>query len=117
MVAGCARGKVIGVLIRCVVGEGLVAAFAAGLEELAVHVVEILGAGAFVEVVYVLCAEVEAVWHLVFELGEREVGCVGLGRFGVSAALGVEVPDEGWVGLPGFRGGYLLHAVAVPEAS
>jgi len=99
------------------VGEGDVAAGAAGLEELAVHVVEVLRAGALVEVVYILGAEVEAVGHLAFEIGEGEVAGVGLGRESVSAAHGVEAPDEGWVGVPGFGGGYIFYAMTVPEAA
>jgi hypothetical protein len=47
-------------LVEGVVGERLVAARAAGFEEAAVHVVDAVGAGALVEVVYVLGAEIEA---------------------------------------------------------
>lgn len=47
--------------VEGLVGEGLVATGAAGLEEAAVHVVDACGAGALVEVVDVLGAEVEAV--------------------------------------------------------
>ena len=99
------------------VGEGSVAAGAAGLEELAVHVVDVAGAGALVEVVDILGAEVEAAGHAAFEFGEGEVAGVGLGGEGVAAAHGVEAPDQGWVGLPGFGGGYVFDAMAVPEAA
>jgi hypothetical protein len=60
-VAGFADGKVIWFVIEGLVGEGFVGTSAAGLEEGAVHVVDATGAGALVEVVYVLGAEVEAV--------------------------------------------------------
>ena len=68
-------------------------ASAAGLEETAVHVVDAVGAGALVEVVYVLGAEVEAVAESFFDFCEGFVGGVGLGGEGVAAALGVEAPD------------------------
>ena len=45
------------------------------------------------------------------------MGGVGLGGEGVAAALGVEAPDESGVGLPGFGGGDVFDAMAVPEAS
>ena len=60
-VAGFANGEIVGVLIEGLVGEVFVRTSAAGLEEAAVHVVDAVGAGALVEVVYVLGAEVEAV--------------------------------------------------------
>ncbi len=113
--AGLAGGE--GGVVEGLVGEGLVAAGAAGLEELAMHVVEVVGAGALVEVVYILGAEVEAVGHAAFEIGEGEVAGVGLGRDSVPAAHGVEAPDEGGVGLPGFGGGYVFYAMAVPETA
>ena len=100
-----------------VIREGMVAAGAAGFEELAVHVVEVVGAGALVEVVYVLGAEVEAAGHLALEVGEGEVAGVGLGGEGVAAAHGVEAPDQGWVGVPGVGGGDFLDTMAVPEAT
>jgi hypothetical protein len=53
------------------------------LEERAVHVVDALGAGALVEVVYVLSAEVKVCrvcfGEALFNLGEGLVGGVGLG--------------------------------------
>ena len=106
-----------GGFVEGLVGEGSVAAGAAGLEELAVHVVDVAGAGALVEVVYILGAEVEAVGHVALEVGEGEVAGVGMGGEGVAAAHGVEAPDEGGVGLPGFGGGYVFYAMAVPEAA
>ncbi len=45
------------------------------------------------------------------------MGGVGLRGEGVATAHGVEAPDELGVGLPGFGGGDLFDAVAVPEAS
>jgi len=39
---------------------------------------------------------------------------VGLGCEGVAAAHGVEAPDEGGVGVPGFGGGDVFYAMAVP---
>ncbi len=54
---------------------------------------------------------------LAFELGEGEVAGVGLGGEGVAAAHGVEAPDEGGVGVPGFGGGDVFYAMAVPEAA
>ncbi len=59
--AGFAGGEVGGGFVEGLVGEGFVAAYAAGLEEGSVHVVDAVGAGALVEVVDVLGAEVEAV--------------------------------------------------------
>jgi hypothetical protein len=81
------------------------------------RVVEVLRAGAFVEVVDVLGAEVEAAGHLAFEFGEREVAGVGLGGERVAAAHRVEAPDEGWIGVPGFGGGDVLYAMTVPQAA
>jgi hypothetical protein len=60
--AGFADGEVVGVFVKGVVGEVLVGADAAGLEEAAVHVVDAARTGSLVEVVYVLRAEVEAFW-------------------------------------------------------
>jgi len=120
-VAGFADGEGFGVFVEGVVGEALAGAGAAGLEEGAVHVVDAVRAGALVEVVDVLGAEVEVVGvyfgEVLFDLGESFVGGVRLGGEGVAAALGVETPDEFGVGLPGFGGGDLFDAVAVPEAS
>ena len=87
------------------------------MEEAAVHVVDVLRAGAFVEVVDVLGAEVEAARHLAFEVGEGEVAGVGLGCEGIAAAHGIEPPDEGWICVPGFRGGDVLYTMAVPKAA
>ena len=56
-----AGGEVFCIVVEGLVGEWLVATDAAGLEEAAVHVVDAVGAGALVEVVDVLGAEVEAV--------------------------------------------------------
>jgi len=53
--------KGLGGFVEGCVGEGLIAASAAGLEERAVHVVDALGPGALVQVIDVLGAEVEAV--------------------------------------------------------
>src|SRR5579871_7044294 len=60
-VAGLADGKIIGVFVERVVGEVLVGAGAAGLEETAVHVVDATRTSTLMEVVYVLGAEVEVV--------------------------------------------------------
>ncbi len=106
-----------GGFVEGLVGEGMVAAGAAGLEELAVHVVDVAGAGALVEVVDVLGAEVEAVGHVALEVGEGEVAGVGMGGEGVAAAHGVEAPDEGGVGVPGVGRGDVFDAMAVPEAA
>ena len=92
-VAGFADGEVVGVFVEGLVGEVFVGASAAGLEEAAVHVMDAVGAGALVEVVYVLGAEVEAVAESFFDFGEGFVGGVGLGGESVAAALGVEAPD------------------------
>jgi hypothetical protein len=56
-----------------------------------------VGAGALVEIVYVLGTEVE-VFRVCFgeallNLGEGLMGGVGLGSEGVTAALGIEAPD------------------------
>jgi hypothetical protein len=96
----------------------MIASDAAGLVERAVHVVDALGAGALVEVVYVLGAEVETVWSEdALDFCEGFVGGVGLGSESVAAALEVEAPDKFGIGFPGFGGGYFFDAVAVPEAS
>ncbi len=55
--------------------------------------------------------------ELLLDFCEGDVGGVGLGGEGVAATLGVEAPDQGGVGLPGFGGCDLFDAVAVPEAS
>jgi hypothetical protein len=60
-VAGFADGKVIWVFVEGPIGKVFVGASAAGLEEAAMHVVDAVGTGALVEVVYVLGAEIEAV--------------------------------------------------------
>jgi hypothetical protein len=121
-----AGGEGLGVLVDGLVGEGLgwtlkAGAGAAGFEEAAVHVVDTLGAGALVEVVYVLGAEVEifrvCFGEALFDFSEGFVGCVGLGGEGVAAALRVEAPDESGVGFPGLGCGDVLYAVAVPEAA
>ena len=106
------------VFIEGLIGERLVAEGATGFEERAVHVVDALGAGALVEVVYVLRAEVEVFGicfgEALFDLGEGVVGGVGLSDAGVAAALGVEAPDEGGVGVPSFWGGDFFYSMAVP---
>jgi hypothetical protein len=40
-----------------------------------------------------------------------------LGGEGVTTALGVEAPDEGGIGLPGFGSGDFFDAMAVPETA
>src|SRR6266566_3171383 len=60
-VAGFADGEGLRVFVEGLVGEGFVGTSAAGLKEAAVHVVDAVGAGALVEVVYVLGAEIEVV--------------------------------------------------------
>ncbi len=107
----------VGVFVEGLVGEVFVGASAAGLEEAAVHVMDAVGAGALVEVVDVLSAEVEVLAEALFDLCEGFVGCVGFSGEGVAAALRVEAPDEGGVGLPGFRGRDVFDAMAVPEAT
>jgi len=67
MAADFAGGE--GVLVGGCVGERGVAAGAAGLEEAAVHVVNVARAGALVEVVDILGAEIETAGHLAFEFG------------------------------------------------
>jgi hypothetical protein len=83
--------------------------------------VDAAGAGALVEVVYVLGAEVEVFWiclsEALFDFGEGFVAGVGLGSEGVAAAHGIEAPDESGVGVPGFGRGDVFDAVTVPEAS
>ena len=95
--AGFACGEFLWVFVEGLVGEGLIAAYAAGLEEGSVHVMDAARAGAFVEVVDVLRAEVEVFricfGEALFDFGEGDVGCVGLGGEGVAAAHGVEAPD------------------------
>ena len=87
------------------------------------HVVDAMGTGALVEVVYVLGARGSSFrgqifCELLLDFCEREVGGVGLSRGSMAAAaLGVEVPDESGVGCPGFGRGDVFDAVAIPEAS
>jgi hypothetical protein len=116
-VAGFADGEVIGVFVDGLVGEVLVGAGTAGLEEAAVHVMDAVRASAFVEIVYVLSAEVEVLPETLFDLCEGFVGRVWFGGEGVAASLRVEAPDEGGVCLPGFRGSDVFDAMAVPEAT
>ena len=52
-----------------------------------------------------------------FDFGEGEVGGVGLGGEGVAAAHGIETPDEGGVGVPGFGGSDVFDAMTIPETS
>jgi hypothetical protein len=67
------------------------------LEEAAVHVVDAVGASAFVKVVDVLGAEVEifliCLGEALFDLCECFVSGVGLDSEGVAATLRVETPD------------------------
>ena len=109
------------VFIEELIGERLVAEGATGFEERAVHVVDALGAGALVEIVYILGAEIEILrvgfGEALLDLGEGFVRGVGLGGAGVASALGVEAPDKSGVGIPGFGGGDFFHAMTVPEAS
>lgn len=120
-----AGGESRGGLVQGLVGEGPVAADAAGLEEASVHVVDAAGAGALVEVVDVLRAEVEAgriligflLIYFLLDLGKRGVSSVGLDGEGVTTAHGVEAPDEFGISLPGFGGGDVFDAMAVPQAS
>jgi hypothetical protein len=80
--------------------------------------VDVAGASALVEIVDVLGAEVETVWpESALDFGEGDVGGVGFCGAGVAAALGVEAPDELWIGFPCFGSGDFFDAVAVPEAS
>ena len=106
------------VFVEGMVGKGLVATGAAGFEEGAVHVVDALGSGALVEVVYVLRAEIEVFGicfrKKLFDLGESFVGGVWLDGECVATSLRVEVPDQGGVGFPGFGGGDLFYTIAVP---
>jgi hypothetical protein len=115
--AGAARDFIEGA-IDGVIFNGWTATFglAAGLGEFAVHVDEVAGAGALVEIIYILGAEEEAVTKVGFELGQGEMGGVGLSLVGGGAASGVELPDEGWVAMQGFGGADVLDAVARPEA-
>ena len=82
------------VFIEGLIGERLVAEGATGFEERAVHVVDALGAGALVEIVYILGAEIEILrvgfGEALLDLGEGFVRGVGLGGAGVASALGVE---------------------------
>jgi hypothetical protein len=77
---------------------------------------ETYGAGSLVQVVDILGAKKEAVAESFFELGESEVGGVGLGGLGGSAAGGVELPDQGGIAVPSFGGAYVLDTMASPEA-
>ena len=83
--------------VEGLVRKRLVAADAAGFEQAAVHMVDAVGAGALVEVVDVLGAEVEVFWiclgEALFDLCECFVSGVGLDSEGVAAALRVETPD------------------------
>ena len=74
-------------------GRAAAVALAVGHVEFAVHVEEADGAGALVQVVHILRAEEEAVADLFLEVGEGEVGGIGLGFGSVGAAFGVELPD------------------------
>ena len=91
-------------------------ALAVGLVQFAVHVEKAAGAGALVEVVDVLRAEKEAVADALFEFGEGYVGGVGRGLGSVGAALGIELPDEFWIALPGVGRADIFNAIASPEA-
>lgn len=115
--AEAAGGEIGRGLVGVPIREGVAAELAAGLEEVAVHVVHTVGAGALVEIVDVLGTKEEAVSQGLLQVGEGEVGRVGLGGEGIAAAHGVEAPDEFGVGLPGLGGCDLLDAVAVPKAA
>jgi hypothetical protein len=105
-------------LVDGVVFNGRAAAveFAVSLVEFAMHVEEADGAGAFVEVVDVLRAEEEAVADTIFKRGKCEVGWIRLGCGSSGAAGGVELPDEGWIALPGFGSADVFNTIAGPEA-
>jgi hypothetical protein len=89
-------------------------ALAMGLVELAMHVEEVDGAGALVEVVHILRAEEEAVTDAALQVGEGVVGGVGLGFGTGGAACGVELPDEFGIASPGVGSANVFDAIAGP---
>ena len=95
--AGFADGEAVWVFVEFAVGEVIVGPGTARLEETAVHVMDAMGTSTFVEVVYVLSAEVEVFVEMVLDLCESFVSGVGVGCESVAATLGVEAPDQSWV--------------------
>jgi len=106
-----------GSFVDGIVLECDLAASASGLKEGSVHVVNAVGAGALVEVIDVLGAEIEAIAQPLFYFGKAEVSGVGFGPEGVATAHGVETPDEFRVGLPRLGSRDLFDTVAVPQSS
>ena len=103
--------------VEGVVWNGRLAAvaLAMGLVELAMHVEEVDGAGALVEVVHILRAEKEAVTDAALQVGEGVVGGVGLGFGTGGAACGVELPDEFGIASPGVGGTDVFNSIAGPK--
>src|SRR6185437_1540420 len=81
------------------------------------HVMKAARAPALMQVVDVLCTEIETIAHLLFDGSQRPVRCVGLCIRRVAAAHGIETPYQFGVRLPRLRRGDLLHAMAVPESA
>ena len=81
------------------------------------HVMKVARARTLVQVVDVLCAQIEAITHLLFDGSQCPVRRVGLRIHRVATAHGVETPHELGVRLPCLRRGDLFHAMTVPEAA
>src|ERR1700741_891103 len=93
------------------------AGIAAALEELSGHVNDARGASLFMEIVDILRAEVQTAGKRLLEIGEGEMGGIGLGGRGHAAAHRVEVPDQTRIAVPGARRGDIFEAVVAPEAT
>ena len=89
----------------------------AAFEKLSVHVNDARGASLFVEIVDILRAEEQTAGERLLEIGEGEMGGIGLGGRGNPAAHRVEVPNQTRIAVPGARRGDIFEAVVAPEAT
>ncbi len=91
---------------------------AAGLEQLPVHVDEILAAGALVQVVDVLGDQGHASRQQALEAGQGIVGRVGMDLVPLQLMASRVVEALHQFGIPciALRGGYIFHPVLLPQA-
>ena len=81
------------------------------------HVMNATRAGALVQVVYILSAEIEIVFELFFNRRERTMGYIRFRSESVAPAHGVKIPYQRGVRLPGLGSSNLLDAVPIPKSA
>ncbi len=74
-------------------------------------------AGALVQVIDILRAQIKMLAQLIFELRQGQVGGIRLGRESIAAAHGIEAPHQFRIGVPGLGCCHLLDSIAVPQSS